>query len=158
MSISNENTRTNITIPKDLKKELEKIAKEQNRSFNNLVVTVLLKYKEGLISHDWNRGVYANFSKRRNKYYHEVEIDLFYNLEDPKKTEDCLSEIVINNYINKLCDRDKKVLQYRQKGMYIYEIQKKLDISRQYIGLISFRHKKNIKKELMLEGGVVIWH
>lgn len=96
-------------------------------------------------------------TKRRNKYYHEVEIDLFYNLEAPDTTEDCLNNIVVNNYINRLCDRDRKVLQYRQKGMYIYEIQKKLDISRQYIGLISFRHKKNIKKELML-GGVNLWH
>ena len=41
MSISNKNTRTTITIPKDLKKELEIIAKEQNRSFNNLVITIL---------------------------------------------------------------------------------------------------------------------
>ena len=41
MSISNKNTRTTITIPKDLKKELEDIAKEQNRSFNNLVITIL---------------------------------------------------------------------------------------------------------------------
>lgn len=41
MTISNLNTRTNITIPKELKKELEDIAKEQNRSFNNLVITIL---------------------------------------------------------------------------------------------------------------------
>ena len=41
MTISNKNTRTTITIPKDLKKELEIIAKEQNRSFNNLVITIL---------------------------------------------------------------------------------------------------------------------
>lgn len=39
--ISDLNTRTNITIPKALKKELEEIAKEQNRSFNNLVITIL---------------------------------------------------------------------------------------------------------------------
>jgi predicted HicB family RNase H-like nuclease len=39
--ISDLNTRTNITIPKDLKKQLEDIAKEQNRSFNNLVITTL---------------------------------------------------------------------------------------------------------------------
>ena len=39
--ISDLNTRTNITIPKELKKDLETIAKEQNRSFNNLVITVL---------------------------------------------------------------------------------------------------------------------
>ena len=44
MSISNKNTRTTITIPKDLKKELEIIAKEQNRSFNNLVITILKKF------------------------------------------------------------------------------------------------------------------
>lgn len=39
--IANTNTRTNITIPKDLKAKLELIATEQNRSFNNLVITVL---------------------------------------------------------------------------------------------------------------------
>lgn len=39
--ISDLNTRTNITISKELKKELEVIAKEQNRSFNNLVITIL---------------------------------------------------------------------------------------------------------------------
>lgn len=42
--ISDKNTRTNITIPKDLKKELEVIAKEQNRSFNNLVITILKEF------------------------------------------------------------------------------------------------------------------
>lgn len=41
MTISKDNTRTNITISKDLKKELEDIAKEQNRTFNNLVITIL---------------------------------------------------------------------------------------------------------------------
>ena len=39
--ISDLNTRTNITISKELKKQLEDIAKEQNRSFNNLVITIL---------------------------------------------------------------------------------------------------------------------
>lgn len=39
--ISDLNTRTNITISKDLKKQLEDIAKEQNRSFNNLIITIL---------------------------------------------------------------------------------------------------------------------
>lgn len=38
------NTRTLITIPKELKEQLEKIAKEQNRSFSNLVVTILKEY------------------------------------------------------------------------------------------------------------------
>ena len=42
--ISDLNTRTNITISKELKKELEDIAKEQNRSFNNLVITILKKF------------------------------------------------------------------------------------------------------------------
>ena len=44
MSISKDNTRTNITIPKDLKAKLELIATEQNRSFNNLVITVLKEF------------------------------------------------------------------------------------------------------------------
>ncbi|BAU28403.1 CopG antitoxin of type II toxin-antitoxin system [Aneurinibacillus soli] len=39
--ISDLNTRTNITIPKELKVQLEQIAKDQNRSFNNLVITIL---------------------------------------------------------------------------------------------------------------------
>jgi hypothetical protein len=46
MSISKDNTRTLITIPKELKIKLEAIAKEQNRPFNNLVVTVLKEYAE----------------------------------------------------------------------------------------------------------------
>lgn len=41
MSISDKNTRTLITIPKELKSKLEELAKEDNRSFNNLVVTIL---------------------------------------------------------------------------------------------------------------------
>lgn len=44
MSISNDKTRTNITFPKDLKQQLEEIAKSQNRSFNNLVITILKSY------------------------------------------------------------------------------------------------------------------
>ncbi|RYL86506.1 DNA-binding protein [Sporolactobacillus sp. THM19-2] len=39
-----------MTIEKDLKKELEQIAEEQNRSFNNLVITVLKRYADS--SHD----------------------------------------------------------------------------------------------------------
>ena len=42
-----EKTRTNITIPLTLKAQLEKIAREQNRSFNNLVITILKAYVEG---------------------------------------------------------------------------------------------------------------
>lgn len=46
MAISEENTRTNITIPKELKKQLEEIAKNENRSFNNLIITVMKEYLE----------------------------------------------------------------------------------------------------------------
>ena len=41
MAISQDKVRTIITIPKDLKKELEKIAKQDNRSFTNLVIKIL---------------------------------------------------------------------------------------------------------------------
>ncbi|GAA0779969.1 hypothetical protein GCM10008908_39400 [Clostridium subterminale] len=44
--ISENNTRTLITISKELKKELEEIAVKENRSFNNLVITVLKDYVE----------------------------------------------------------------------------------------------------------------
>jgi predicted HicB family RNase H-like nuclease len=42
--ISETNTRTNITIPKNLKFKLEETAKKQNRSFNNLIITILKDY------------------------------------------------------------------------------------------------------------------
>ncbi len=41
MAISQDKVRTIITIPKDLKKKLEKIAKQDDRSFNNLVIKIL---------------------------------------------------------------------------------------------------------------------
>lgn len=45
MSINTDiNTRTTITIEKELKKTLEQLAKEDNRSFNNLVITILKEY------------------------------------------------------------------------------------------------------------------
>lgn len=44
MSISKDKTRTQLTIEKDLKQTLEKLAKEQNRSFNNLIITILKDY------------------------------------------------------------------------------------------------------------------
>ena len=44
MTISKDNTRTQLTISKELKQKLEQIAKEQNRSFNNLVITILQSY------------------------------------------------------------------------------------------------------------------
>ena len=46
-SISNENTRTNITISK-AKAQLEELAKQDNRSFNNYVITVLKEHVENL--------------------------------------------------------------------------------------------------------------
>lgn len=42
--ISENNTRTIITISKEMKNELTQIAKEENRSFNNLVITILSNY------------------------------------------------------------------------------------------------------------------
>jgi predicted HicB family RNase H-like nuclease len=42
--ISENNTRTLITISKEMKSELTQIAKEENRSFNNLVITILENY------------------------------------------------------------------------------------------------------------------
>lgn len=47
-SISKENTRTNITISKELKAQLEELAKQDNRSFNNYVITVLKEHVENL--------------------------------------------------------------------------------------------------------------
>ena len=37
-------TRTNITIEKELKSQLEGIAKKEGRSFNNLVINILKEY------------------------------------------------------------------------------------------------------------------
>lgn len=48
MTISDTNTRTNITIPKDLKKQIEELARKDNRSFNNYVITVLQNYVAAL--------------------------------------------------------------------------------------------------------------
>lgn len=42
--VAPHNTRTNITISKELKAKLEEIAKTQNRSFNNLVISILKDY------------------------------------------------------------------------------------------------------------------
>ena len=46
MSISSENTRTLITITKELKAKLKEIAKNEKRSFNNLVVSILEDFVE----------------------------------------------------------------------------------------------------------------
>ena len=47
-SISSENTRTNITISKELKTQLEELAKQDNRSFNNYVITILKEHVKSL--------------------------------------------------------------------------------------------------------------
>ena len=37
-------TRTNITIEKELKSQLEEIAKKEGSSFNNIVINILKEY------------------------------------------------------------------------------------------------------------------
>lgn len=44
MTIREDKTRTNITIEKELKEQLQQEAKKQNRSFNNLIITILKEY------------------------------------------------------------------------------------------------------------------
>lgn len=44
MTISNEKTRYNLTLEKEVKEQLETEAKKQNRSLNNLIETVLKDY------------------------------------------------------------------------------------------------------------------
>jgi predicted HicB family RNase H-like nuclease len=44
MSISKDKVRANLIINKDLKKQLEGLAAKENRSFNNLVITILENY------------------------------------------------------------------------------------------------------------------
>lgn len=44
MAVSDEKTRTLVTLLKTDKEKLEQIAKEENRSFSNLVETILKEY------------------------------------------------------------------------------------------------------------------
>jgi predicted HicB family RNase H-like nuclease len=46
MVISKDKVRANLVIDKELKKRLEEIAKSKNRSFNNLIITILIEYLE----------------------------------------------------------------------------------------------------------------
>jgi len=46
MAISEDKVRTNLIITKDMKKALEELAVKDNRSFNNLVVTILENHLE----------------------------------------------------------------------------------------------------------------
>lgn len=41
--ISDKNIRALVTLPKELKEKLEVKAKKENRSLNNLILTILLK-------------------------------------------------------------------------------------------------------------------
>lgn len=52
MSISKDNTRTQLTINKELKKEVEALAKKENRSFNNLVITAINDYMTKATKHN----------------------------------------------------------------------------------------------------------
>ena len=38
------NTRTTITISKDMKSKIEALAKDDNRSMNNMIITILDSY------------------------------------------------------------------------------------------------------------------
>lgn len=44
LSISKDKIRANLIISKDLKRQLEQLALKDNRSFNNLVITILESY------------------------------------------------------------------------------------------------------------------
>ncbi len=43
---------TTLRLSEDLKKELDKLALEQNRSLNNLITTIILQYLEQLKKED----------------------------------------------------------------------------------------------------------
>ena len=44
MTISNDKTRTMLTLSKELKKQAQNQAKKENRSLNNLIETALMEY------------------------------------------------------------------------------------------------------------------
>lgn len=46
-NIGEDKTRVILTVPKDLKEVLTEIAKEENRSLTNLIVTILKDYVKG---------------------------------------------------------------------------------------------------------------
>ena len=45
-------TRTNITIEKELKSQLEEQAKKERRSFNNLIINILKEHDKSLEDKD----------------------------------------------------------------------------------------------------------
>ena len=44
MSVGKDKVRANLIINKELKKRLEELAIKENRSFNNMVITILENY------------------------------------------------------------------------------------------------------------------
>ncbi|WP_288709943.1 DNA-binding protein [uncultured Clostridium sp.] len=52
MAVSKDKVRANLVINIELKKELEKIAKEEQRSFNNLVNKILSEYVKEINKED----------------------------------------------------------------------------------------------------------
>lgn len=44
MTISDDKTRTMLTLSKELKKQAQNQAKKENRSLNNLIETALMEY------------------------------------------------------------------------------------------------------------------
>lgn len=50
--LADNNTRYSLTIPKDLKAQLEMVAEKQNRSLNNLIVTILKNYVSDSVQGD----------------------------------------------------------------------------------------------------------
>lgn len=46
-NLAEYNTRYSLTLPKEVKRQLEIKAKAENRSLNNLILTVLLAYLRG---------------------------------------------------------------------------------------------------------------
>ena len=48
MAVSEDKTRTIISLEKDLKTKLESLAKQEDRSFNNYVVKILKDYVQSL--------------------------------------------------------------------------------------------------------------
>lgn len=52
MAISDEKTRTIISIEKELKSQLENLAKQEDRSFNNYVVKILKDHVQYLEDKD----------------------------------------------------------------------------------------------------------
>ena len=52
MAVSNDKTRTIISLEKDLKSKLETLAQQEDRSFNNYVVKILKDHVQALEDRD----------------------------------------------------------------------------------------------------------